>query len=113
MFGNLTAIVNMLRAKNNEVKIFIAQIPPLGNKWDTASYCGSETLGQRLQNFNKSIPLFATKNSTSLSPIITVDQYTGVIPATDMYDDIHSNNKGENVMAERWFNAIKQYLKKL
>jgi len=30
-----------------------------------------------------------------------------------MYDDIHPNTIGEKKMAEKWFAAIKKYLRKL
>ena len=40
-------------------------------------------------------------------------QYNGVNIVTNTFDDIHPNTKGEKIMAERWFEAIKDYLKKL
>ncbi len=29
----------------------------------------------------------------------------------DIFDDINPNTKGDKIMTERWFNAIKDYLK--
>lgn len=37
----------------------------------------------------------------------------GKILTADMYDDIHPNSKGEKIMAQRWFDAMRGYLKKL
>lgn len=111
---NLSSIVSLLREKNKKVKIFIAQIPPLGKQWSDKKLCGdSIDYAQRIIQFNKAVVNFAKNNSTRLSLIKTVDQYSGVDPSTDMYDDIHPNDKGEKIMAERWFNAIKGYFKKI
>jgi lysophospholipase L1-like esterase len=111
---NLSLIVKELRNKNRNVKIFIAQIPPLGNTWALKKLCGTDTpYGQVLTTLNKLIVNYAAANSTAQSPVIAVDQYSGVDPATDMYDDIHPNLKGEKIMADRWFNAIKNFVPKL
>jgi len=105
--------VKLLRQKNKNVKIFVAQIPPLGQQWAPKMLChDSISYAQRIINYNDTIALFAKEMSTKASPVIAVDQYTGVNPAKDMYDDIHPNDKGELEMAKRWFAAIKQYIAK-
>jgi lysophospholipase L1-like esterase len=104
----------LLRQKNKNVKIFVAQIPPLGKQWAPQMLChDSISYAQRILNYNDTIARFAKQLTTKASPVIVVDQYTGVNPATDMYDDIHPNDKGELEMAKRWFAAIKQYVGKL
>jgi lysophospholipase L1-like esterase len=114
MFGNLNDILTLLREKNNNVKIFLAQIPPLGARWSDKKLCGNDaTYDDDIVNLNKQIVSYALEHSTSKSTIIVVDQYTGVDPSKDMFDDIHPNTKGEKIMAERWFQAIKGNLKKL
>ncbi len=106
--------VDLLRRKNNHIKIFIAQIPPFGAQWSSKKLCGNDTsYALAITNLNKNIAAFTAEYSTDQSPVIAVDQFTGVNPATDMFDDIHPNTKGEKVMAERWFAAIKPYLGKL
>ncbi len=114
MFGNLNVIVYLLREKNKGVKIFLAQIPPLGKQWSDKKLCGNDTTyAEAIVNFNKAIAVYAKQHSTKQSPVIVVDQFTGVDPSVDMFDDIHPNTKGEKIMAERWFDAIQPYLKKL
>ncbi len=114
MFGNLNVILALLREKNKHVKIFLAQIPPLGAQWADKKLCGNDTsYSEAIINLNKQIVSYAGTHSTLQSHIIVVDQFTGVNPATDMFDDIHPNTKGEKIMSERWFNAIRPYLKKL
>jgi lysophospholipase L1-like esterase len=114
MFDNLNVILYLLREKNQHVKAFFAQIPPLGAQWADKKLCKNDTTyHDAIINLNKQIALYAKEHSTTQSPIIVVDQYTGVDPSVDMFDDIHPNTKGEKTMADRWFNAIKPYLKKL
>ncbi|MEO5891529.1 MAG: GDSL-type esterase/lipase family protein [Ferruginibacter sp.] len=111
---NISTIVDVLRKKNAKVKIFLAQIPPLGQQWAPKKLCGNDiAYAQRVTVFNESIKLFAAKKNTVYSPVILVDQYSGVSPAKNMYDDIHPNESGEKIMAGKWFNAIRPYLKKL
>lgn len=114
MFANLNVILYLLREKNKHVKIFLAQIPPLGAQWSDKKLCGNDTTyHDAIINLNNQIASYAKEHSTAQSPIIIVDQYTGVDPSVDMFDDIHPNTKGEKIMAQRWFNAIQPYLKKL
>jgi acyl-CoA thioesterase I len=110
---NFSDLIDLLRKKNNKVKIFIAQIPPLGTQWAQKKLCGNDSAyDQSIRSLNKAIAIFAENNSTKISRVITVDQYSGISPA-NQYDDIHPNLSGEKIMAQRWFNAIHQYLKKL
>jgi acyl-CoA thioesterase I len=114
MMHTLDLLVQTLRENNPAVKLFIAQIPPLGEQWASKKLCGdSIPYAAVIKDLNKQIGLYSIRTSTKSSPVQTVDQFTGVDPATDMYDDIHPNNKGEQTMAQRWFDAIKVYIKKL
>ena|GEM_PF-1387943 len=107
-------ILNKLRKKNSLVKILLAQIPPLGKEWAPKKLCGTDTnYEQAVILFNNAILHFGHTKTTSLSTVIIVDQFTGVDPAIDMYDDIHPNATGEKKMAERWYEALKPFLKKL
>jgi lysophospholipase L1-like esterase len=111
---DLSLIIDKLRRKNTSVKILLAQIPPLGNQWAPKKLCGTDTAyDQAIKIFNEAVLHFARVKMTARSPVIIVDQFTGVDPATDMYDDIHPNEKGEMIMAERWYKALKPFLTKL
>jgi lysophospholipase L1-like esterase len=112
--NSISLLIDILRKKNPGVKIFIAQIPPLGKKWSDKTLCGNKvTYGEALINFNRQVKILAAEKNTTVSKIIIVDQYTGINPATDMYDDIHPNETGEKIMAQRWYSAVSKYLKKL
>lgn len=111
---NISSIVDILRDKNQQVKIFLAQIPPLGIQWIDKKLCKNDTTyGEALINFNKELAVFAATKNTNNSPVILVDQYSRINASTDMYDDIHPNETGEKKMAEKWYKVITKYLKKL
>jgi len=114
MIATLDLLVQTLRKKNDHVKIFIAQIPPLGQQWAPKKLCGTAVpYDAVIKDLNRQIGIYALKANTLSSPVRAVDQFTGANPATDMYDDIHPNDKGEKIMAQRWFDAMHTYLKKL
>lgn len=112
--NNISEIIDILRNKNPHVKIFLALIPPLGAQWADKKLCGNDTTYiKSIEIFNKNVSRLASEKNTDISKVITVDLFTGVHPATDMYDDIHPNDIGEKNMAESWYKAIKKYLNKI
>ena len=114
MITKLDQLVQTLRKKNSMAKIFIAQIPPLGQQWAPKKLCGDSIAYETvIKDLNKQIRLYSQMANKKTSPVRAVDQFTGVNPATDMYDDIHPNDSGEKIMAKRWFDAIHGYIKKL
>lgn len=111
---DFSMLVRVLRKKNKQVKIFIAQIPPLGAQWAKQKLCKNDiAYEQAIIQLNSALSVFAGKNNQKRSPVVIVDQYTAVNTAAEMYDDIHPNTAGERKMAERWFTAIKKYMNKL
>ena len=114
MLKDLQTLVKVLREKNDRVKIFLAQIPPLGKQWAQKKLCGDSTgYDHAIRNLNKAFASFAKTNSVKRSPVLLVDQYNGINTDTEMYDDIHPNEAGEKKMAEKWFNAMHGFLNKL
>jgi hypothetical protein len=112
--NDLSIIIDKLRLNNCSVKILLAQIPPLGKKWAPQKLCGNDiSYEQSVKLFNQAILQFVKNKNTKQSPVIIVDQFTGINSDTDMYDDIHPNTIGEKKMAERWFKTLKPFLKKL
>lgn len=111
MLKDLQQLIHILRSRNHNVKIFVAQIPPLGKQWAAQKLCGNNrSYDEAIVTLNTEIASFCSSQTKKESPVISVDQYTGVNPALEMYDDIHPNNVGEKKMAERWFRAIDRYL---
>ncbi len=106
---NMLSLIDLLRSKNNDMKIFISTIPPLGREWSDQNLCG-RTYRELLAEANKRISDFARLNSTPRSSLILVDQFSGINPQMHLYDDIHPNTLGEEIMAQKWFEVIRSYL---
>lgn len=113
MIKDLGQVIQVLRTANASVKIFVAQIPPLGAQWAPKDLCGNGAYYLAIDSLNKEIAASVKRYDTNTSPIVLVDQFSGIDPAVHMYDDIHPNTAGEKIMAQRWFDAIEKYLKKL
>jgi lysophospholipase L1-like esterase len=94
--AELGNIFSSLRADNPQVVILVAEIIPMKNR-DTAS-------------FNSALRTWAPGQSTSASPVVVVDQYSGYNAANDNYDNYHPNANGEEKMAARWFVALQQVM---
>lgn len=97
--ANIEAMIDILRAKNKHVVIFLAK---LITGWKA---------------INKNIETIAAKKSTPRSPVIVVDMASGFIndpkaAGTHTFDWVHPNPRGQQFMAERWFNAISVYRQK-
>lgn len=96
----LEQIIDRLRVVNPRVKVFLAQVIPTAGAM----------LALKLQSLNQRMPLLAAAKSTEDSPVYVVDQWTGFNPSTDTYDGVHPNLIGEEKMAERWYQAIREHL---
>jgi lysophospholipase L1-like esterase len=94
----LGQIIDRLRAANPNIKVFLAQVIP------------ATSSATNLQSFNQRIPGLAASKTTTASPVIVVDQWTGFNAQTDTYDGVHPNPTGEAKMAERWYQAIRTSL---
>ncbi|KAI1436542.1 carbohydrate esterase family 3 protein [Xylaria sp. CBS 124048] len=95
-----TTLVGVMRSSNPAVKVIVAQIIPLGiGNYNTA-----------VQDLNQAIATWAQGLSSTESPILVVDQYTGFDAATDLRDGIHPNAAGDEKMANVWYPALVQAL---
>jgi lysophospholipase L1-like esterase len=97
--NEIDGIIKKLREKNSSIVILLAKIIPM-RRYDTAV-------------FNDKIDAFVSTRTTSASPIIVVDQYSGFNPHVDNYDNYHPNEGGENKMANKWFQALEPFLSKV
>jgi len=91
--ANIKTIITTLRARNPNIKIFLAT---LIDDWNT---------------LNAEIPKIVSDMNTTASPVILVDQAEGINndPAgvsPDTWDWVHPNDQGSAKMAQKWFNAI-------
>jgi acyl-CoA thioesterase I len=97
----LADMITMLRAKNPHVIVFVAHL-----NFNGGAALKIRTLVEEL----------AAKLSTTESPVVTVHQYQGWHekpgdPDSDTFDWAHPNPAGQAKMADKWFEAMKPYLK--
>ena len=87
-------VITKLRANTPKIKIILASIIPM--KTD-----------KNVPYLNKLLVQLSKKLNRPNSPVISVDMYSGFSIHTHMQkDQIHPNVKGEEIMAQRWFNAL-------
>jgi lysophospholipase L1-like esterase len=98
-----TKLVGQMRANNPSMKIIVAKIIPM-----SAASCS--TCPADIVEFDAAIPGWATGLSTTASPIIVVDQWTGFDAVGDTVDGVHPNNVGFQKMANRWYPPLAQLL---
>ena len=95
--ANISTIINKLRNANPNVGILLAQVIPNLPANEAAVAALNDAI----------VSLAAEKNLPAVSPVIAVDQYSGYNTFTHNYDQIHPNDAGEAMMAERWFQALR------
>lgn len=100
VIGEMRSLIQALRRVNPRVKVLVAELIPLQ---------GSEP---QFQQFNAQIRSLAAEMTTSESPVIAVDQFTGFDVQKDTYDGCHPNESGEQKIADRWFAALQSILRK-
>jgi hypothetical protein len=95
-----TLAVGEFRKHNPYVVILVAQLIPLFPM-------GCTLCPINVQNFNATIPGWAAKTTTAMSPVIVVDQWTGYDAIADNRDGVHPNDTTGSVkMATKWAEAL-------
>ncbi|GAB2894873.1 cellulose binding domain-containing protein [Streptomyces mayteni] len=95
-----TRLLGQMRADNPDVRLIVAQIPPMNPS-------GCSDCAQGAVALNAAIPGWAAANGTDRSPVTVVDQWTGFSTATDTTDGVHPNETtGIQKLESRWFPAL-------
>ncbi|MEV6802948.1 cellulose binding domain-containing protein [Micromonospora rifamycinica] len=96
-----TKLVGQMRANNPSMKIIVSQIIPHHG----CTTCPADTI-----TLNNRIPGWAAGLTTTQSPIVVVDQWTGFDATTDTGDGVHPNDSGFRKMANRFHPALARVL---
>ena len=96
-----TKLVGQMRANNPAMKILVAQIIPM---------TGCDTCAADVVELDNAIPGWAAGLTTTQSPIVVVDQWTGFDAAADTVDGVHPNTGGFQKMANRWYPPLAKVL---
>lgn len=97
-------LVDQMRASNPNMRVLVAQIIPM----DPSRSCAE--CADRVVELNAAIPGWAAGKSTSQSPVVVVDHWTGFSTGTDTYDGVHPNDSGDQKMSDRWYPALTRLL---
>ncbi|MGY2131300.1 GDSL-type esterase/lipase family protein [Hymenobacter sp. HD11105] len=97
---NLGKIIDEVRKANPAMKVLLAQLIPSNI---------SREVNDDITALNALLPALANQKSTTESPVVVVDQNTGfsLEEGVDLYDALHPNARGEEKMAERWYEALR------
>ena len=95
-------VIDTIRSEKPNVKIVLAELIP--------SSVQNSKFNDAIVDLNTRIRALAALRSTEVSPIVVVDQYTGFDPAMHTYDQVHPNEAGEKLMAQRWAAAMQAWL---
>jgi hypothetical protein len=98
--GNLTAIIESLRAHRPGVSVLLAEVPPVGDPETGATW-------PDIPRLNRAIATVADRLDAPGARVVVVDQYADFDVRSDTYDGVHPNESGEKKLAERWLAAIR------
>lgn len=103
--SNINSIIDILQANNPNVIIIIEQMAP--GRTDIMTPELTDFFGQMQQE----IFSIATSQTTSTSQVIAVDMFTDFNDNL-LADDVHYNEAGAEFIATRYYNVLKNVLKK-
>lgn len=92
--NDIAAIIGKLRAANDNVDVFVAEIIS----------CGVPTVAAQIKLLNPKIRAMAASLHTAKNKVIAVDQWSTFGGAR--YDAFHPNALGEERIATQWYNAL-------
>ncbi|MFT5050859.1 MAG: acyl-CoA thioesterase-1 [Chlamydiales bacterium] len=94
--SELDQIIDEMRAIRPRVVVLVAQVIPM--------------LPADIMPFNALLPGFVASKTTSASPVVLVDQFTGFDVNADTWDGVHPDQSGEIKMAAKWYEALEPFL---
>ncbi|KAK1494437.1 cellulose-binding protein [Colletotrichum abscissum] len=104
ILGALDKLVDQMRASKESMKILIAQVTPL----DPA---GCTNCMRGIEDFNKVIPNWASSKSNEKSRITVVDCHKDFNVKGMTRDGVHPNGKGDEKLADSWFEPLVKAIK--
>jgi lysophospholipase L1-like esterase len=98
-----STLVDQMRASNPGMRIVVSQLIPMN-----PGTCGD--CAARVVALNEAIPDWASGKSTSASPIVVVDQWTGFSTASDTSDGVHPVDSGNRKIAAKLLPVVSSLL---
>ena len=97
--AEIGTIIDILREANPGVVVLVAKIIPT-----------SDTSRPSLDPFNEAVPGLVASKDRPESPVRLVDQNSGFDAVVDTYDGVHPDLSGENKMAQKWFEVLRELI---
>jgi acyl-CoA thioesterase-1 len=91
--NDIRGIIDALRKVNPRIQILLAQLI-------------AKTGVPSIAVLNGNLPALVADKNRAESPIVLVNQYSGLDPSTMTYDGTHPNAIGDSHMADRWFEKL-------
>lgn len=101
--NNINAIIDRLQSLNDSITIFVEQIAPGISSFMT------EDLTGKFESFNANIPILAGQQTDGASIVVSIDMSTDWSDSY-MADDVHYNEAGAKVIADKYYEAIDTYI---
>ena len=98
---NLGRLIDQLRGVNPGVKVLLAQLIPTSPPY--------EQINARITALNALLPALAGEKTSAQSPVVLVNHNADFSreAGVDHYDGAHPNQRGEEKMAARWYEALR------
>ncbi len=97
---SLRELVTNARAAKPNVRILVANVV------HRSALSNNAALPQKISDYNALLPGFVSSVSTGTSPVALVNLDTPFDHATDSYDGLHPNVRGEHVIAQAFANTL-------
>jgi len=103
VIANIHQIIDILQADNDSVTVFIEQIAPGRSDFMTAEF------SSKFAEFNAQVETIKAEQTTAISQIVIVNMAESWQDSY-MADEVHYNEAGAKVVADRYYAAMEQYL---
>lgn len=101
--ANVKAIVDLLQLDNENVIIIIERPAPGRSDFMTAQFSAA------FNQLQQDVLSIAANKSTTTSPVIALDMYTG-FNDSHLADDVHYNQAGADFIASRYYRELSNWL---
>lgn len=105
IISNINTIIDLLQTANPNVTIVIEQLAPGMTDFMTSEFITIFT------DMKQEVVTIATEQTTATSQVITVDMFTGFDDSL-LADEVHYNEDGAKFIADRYYEVLKDILKK-
>ncbi|MBW2428423.1 MAG: hypothetical protein JRF56_05645, partial [Deltaproteobacteria bacterium] len=98
----LNALINQILNRLPDVDLLVASIPPMGG--------ALQTRNELVENYNRYIPSIVNGFAKIGHSVYFTDVYSSIDPIVDLFDEVHANSLGHEIIADTWYHVITQVI---